>query len=68
MGPIWGIPYLLYQAGRKNDFYPTISDEKLREQFKKADEAINNCKPITQEGEEENGDVFHDQLIYALKG
>lgn len=29
-GPIWGSLYLLYQAGRKDDFYSILKDDELR--------------------------------------
>jgi hypothetical protein len=45
LGPIWGVAYLLYKAGRKQEFYQYLSDPEMRRMFIFVDESIMAQQP-----------------------
>ena len=68
-GPIWAIAFFNYRAGRKEEFYRCLgSDESLRTTFMECDKSIRDLRPKMSSVMNETEDVFHRQLIYALKG
>lgn len=45
LGPIWGVAYLLYKAGRKQEFYQYLPDPEMRRMFIFVDESIMAQQP-----------------------
>lgn len=69
LGPIWGICFVLYRAGRKEEFFRVIRDhEEIVKLFQDAEASISEGKPKKFAGIEEKVDLFYNQLVYALKG
>lgn len=72
--PFWGNAYLMYRAGRKNDFYKLLSAKKkieLLKEFQDYDQSVDEMRPQCAASfwnDNAPDDIFYNQLIYILKG